>query len=230
MKLIIAKPSPFARKVRIVLHEKGMKFEEQVDLPWNPDSLVSDINPLGKVPVLIPDDGNAIYDSSVIIEYLETLSNEPKLIPTEPIRRVRVRQIEALADGIADAAFTESFTDVEAVDGLVATRPRPGEESNARSKFEDAYKAAGGADGAIYTGETYDAINIAAAAIVAANPDGDLLAFLKKTGSSYVGASGTHTFDSNGDVLGTGYEVCQFDGTNFSCPRIWTADSGLASK
>ena len=104
MKLIIAKPSPFARKVRIVLHEKGMKFEEQVDLPWNPGAIVSDINPLGKVPVLIPDDGNAIYDSSVIIEYLETLSNEPKLIPTKPIRRVRVRQIEALADGIADAA------------------------------------------------------------------------------------------------------------------------------
>jgi len=134
------------------------------------------------------------------------------------------------ADGIADAAFTESFTDVEAVDGLVATRPRPGEESDTKSKFEDAYKAAGGADGAIYTGETYDAIKIAAAAIVSANPDGDLLAFLKKTGSNYVGASGTHTFDANGDVLGTGYEVCQFDGTNFSCPRIWTADSGLASK
>ena len=104
MKLIIAKPSPFARKVRIGLHEKRMEFEELVDLPWNPGAIVSDINPLGKVPVLIPDDGNAIYDSSVIIEYLETLSNEPKLIPTEPIRRVRVRQIEALADGIADAA------------------------------------------------------------------------------------------------------------------------------
>ena len=104
MKLIIAKPSPYARKVRIVLHEKGMKFEEQVDLPWSPDAIVSDMNPLGKVPVLISDDGNAIYDSSVIIEYLETLGNEPKLIPTEPSRRVRVRQIEALADGIADAA------------------------------------------------------------------------------------------------------------------------------
>ena len=104
MKLIIATPSPFARKVRVVLHEKGMNFEEQVDLPWNPGAIVSDINPLGKVPVLIPDDGNAIYDSSVIVEYLETLSNEPKLIPTEPLRRVRVRQIEALAGGVADAA------------------------------------------------------------------------------------------------------------------------------
>jgi branched-chain amino acid transport system substrate-binding protein len=133
------------------------------------------------------------------------------------------------ADGLADAAFTESFTDAAAVGGLVATRPRPGEESSAKTSFESAYVAAGGAEGAIYTGETYDAIKIAAAAIVS-DPDGDLVAALKTTGMNYVGASGTHTFDAAGDVLGTGYEVCQFDGTAFSCPRIWTADGGLATK
>ena len=133
------------------------------------------------------------------------------------------------ADGVADAEFTKSFTDTAAVDGLIATRPRPGQDSSAKTDFESAYAAADGADGAIYTGETYDAIKIAAAAKVS-DPDGDLLAALKKTGVNYVGASGTHTFDSNGDVLGTGYEVCQFDGTTFSCPRIWTADGGLAMK
>ena len=133
------------------------------------------------------------------------------------------------ADGVADAEFTQSFTDTAAVDGLIATRPRPGQDSSAKTDFESAYAAADGADGAIYTGETYDAIKIAAAAKVS-DPDGDLLAALKKTGVNYVGASGTHTFDSNGDVLGTGYEVCQFDGTTFSCPRIWTADGGLATK
>ena len=133
------------------------------------------------------------------------------------------------ADGVADAAFTESFTDETAVDGLVATRPRPGEASGAKASFESAYAAAGGADGAIYTGETYDAIKIAAAAIVS-DPDGNLVTALKKTGVNYVGASGTHTFDAAGDVLGTGYEVCQFDGTAFSCPRIWTANGGLATK
>jgi tetratricopeptide (TPR) repeat protein len=86
---------------------------------------------------------------------------------------------------------------------------------------------AGGADGAIYTHETYDAIKIAAAAIMS-DPDGDnLVGALKSTGVNYVGASGTHTFDAAGDVLGTGYEVCQFDGTAFSCPRTWTADGGL---
>jgi len=133
------------------------------------------------------------------------------------------------ADGIADAAFTDAFTDVGAVDGLIATRPRPGEDSTAKTSFAKAYADAGGADGAIYTGETYDAIKIAAAAIVS-DPDGeDTLGALKKTGKNYVGASGTHTFDTNGDVLGTGYEVCQFDGSTFSCPRIWTADGGLGS-
>jgi len=132
------------------------------------------------------------------------------------------------ADGLADAAFTESFTDVGAVDGLVATRPRPGEASSAKEKFESAYAAAGGSDGAIYTGETYDAIKISAAAVVA-DPDGDIVASLKKTGVKYAGASGEHTFDTAGDVLGTGYEVCEFAGSSFSCPQIWTADGGLAS-
>jgi len=134
------------------------------------------------------------------------------------------------ADGLADAAFIESFTDTTAVNGLVATRPRPGEDSTAKTNFEAAYAAAGGADGAIYTGETYDAIKLAAAAIVS-DPDGkNILAAIKNTGTNYSGASGTHTFDAAGDVLGTGYEVCQFDGTAFSCPRIWTADGGLVSK
>ena len=133
------------------------------------------------------------------------------------------------ADGVADAEFTKSFTDTAAVDGLIATRPRPGQDSSAKTDFESAYAAADGADGAIYTGETYDAIKIVATAKVS-DPDGDLLAALNKTGVNYVGASGTHTFDSNGDVPGTGYEVCQFDGTTFSCPRIWTVDGGLATK
>ena len=104
MKLIIATPSPFARKVRIVLREKAIPFEEQVDVPWNPNTIVSEINPLGKVPVLVLDDGKVIYDSSVIIEYLETLRYEPTLIPLDANQRIWVRQMEALADGIADAA------------------------------------------------------------------------------------------------------------------------------
>ena len=129
------------------------------------------------------------------------------------------------ADGVADANFVNDFTDASAVDGLIATKPRPGKESSAKATFESAYAAAGGADGAIYTHETYDAIKMAAAAII----DGDeIRGAVAKTGVNYDGASGSHTFDENGDVLGTGYEVCQFAGTDFSCPRIWTQDGGLA--
>ena len=103
MKLIIATPSPFARKVRVALREKNMDCREQVDVPWNPEAVAADFNPLGKVPALILDDGSAVFDSSVIIEYLETLGHDPKLIPKEEDQRLHVRQIEALADGISDA-------------------------------------------------------------------------------------------------------------------------------
>ena len=137
------------------------------------------------------------------------------------------------ADGIADASFQNEFTDVSALNKVVATRPRQGEDSTVKSGFESAYAAAGGADGAIYTHETYDAIKFVAAAIVS-DPDGDLVAALNKTGQNYVGASGTHTFDSAGDVLGTGYSICEFavsgSSVEFSCPQIWTADGGLSSE
>ena len=66
-------------------------------------------------------------------------------------------------------------------------------------------------------------------AAIIADPD-DLRASITKTGTNYSGASGVHTFDAAGDVNGAGYEVCQFDGTTFSCPRIWTADGGIANK
>ena len=135
------------------------------------------------------------------------------------------------ADGLADSNFQNSFTDVSALHGLIATRSRSGDASGAKANFETAYAAAGGDTEGIYTHETFDAVNIAAAAIAAG---GDLAAAIAGVGSSYDGASGNHTFDSNGDVLGTGYEVCDFaisGGTaDFDCPVIWTADSGLANK
>ncbi|KPK07893.1 MAG: hypothetical protein AMJ64_05200 [Betaproteobacteria bacterium SG8_39] len=103
MKLLIARPSPFARKVRVALLEKGLPFETRVDLPWNPGAQAPSLNPLGKVPALQLDDGRTLYDSKVIIEYLETLGLEPVLLPAEPTARVAHRQIEALADGVCDA-------------------------------------------------------------------------------------------------------------------------------
>jgi len=103
MQLVIASPSPFARKVRVALIEKGLAFEEVMDEPWNPGALAPQWNPLGTVPVLILDDGRAVCDSRVIEAFLETLA-PPPLIPEEPAARIEALAVEALADGIADAA------------------------------------------------------------------------------------------------------------------------------
>lgn len=105
MKLIASLTSPFARKVRILLLEKQLPFELVVDIPWNEESRVPDFNPLGKVPVLLPKTGGGIYDSRVIAEYLE-LAGGPVFIPESPESRIAVRRLEALADGISDAAAT----------------------------------------------------------------------------------------------------------------------------
>lgn len=111
MELIIARPSPFARKVRIALHEKDIAFTERMDVPWSPDTATVAHNPLGKVPVLILEGGRTFYDSSVIIEYLETLGHAPTLYPERPEARVAARQIEALADGICDAVVLTVLED-----------------------------------------------------------------------------------------------------------------------
>ncbi len=103
MKLLSAKPSPFARKVRVALIEKGIPFETLIDAPWNADSKASSMNPLGKVPALDIGQDQVLYDSKVIIEYLETLGRDPVLLPKDPYARVAHKQIEALADGVCDA-------------------------------------------------------------------------------------------------------------------------------
>lgn len=103
MRLVIATPSPFARKVRVALLEKQLPFEAIVENPWLAATRVGVSNPLGKVPALILDDGSVVHDSKVIVEYLETLGRPPPLIPTEPHERILHKQIEAIADGVCDA-------------------------------------------------------------------------------------------------------------------------------
>lgn len=106
MKLIGSLTSPYVRKVRIVLAEKHISYDFEVDIPWNVESHVSDCNPLGKVPVLILDDGTTLFDSRVIIEYLDNVSSVSRLIPKSNKSRIMVKRWEALADGITDAAAT----------------------------------------------------------------------------------------------------------------------------
>ncbi len=104
MKLIGSLTSPFVRKVRIVASEKHIELDFVVDIPWNPDTKVGDFNPLGKVPVLVLDDGSTLFDSRVIVEYLDTVTPVSRLIPEASRQRIAVKRWEALADGITDSA------------------------------------------------------------------------------------------------------------------------------
>lgn len=104
MKLIGSLTSPYVRKARIVLAEKHIGYNFELEAPWNADTHVPDYNPLGKVPVLMMDDGTSLFDSRVIVEYLDSISPVSRLIPESNRRRLMVKRWEALSDGICDAA------------------------------------------------------------------------------------------------------------------------------
>lgn len=104
MKLIGTLTSPFVRKVRIVLSEKRIDCDFEIDIPWTENTQVGHYNPLGKVPVLLLDDGESLYDSRVIVEYLDMLTPVARLLPEDSRSRIMVKKLEALADGICDAA------------------------------------------------------------------------------------------------------------------------------
>jgi glutathione S-transferase len=104
MKLFGSKTSPYVRKIRVLLAEKQIAFEFVEDNVWSPDTKVPPHNPIGKVPALLLDDGEALYDSRVIAEYLDALPGA-QFIPTPVLERVRVRRDEALGDGITDAGI-----------------------------------------------------------------------------------------------------------------------------
>ena len=105
MKLLASLASPYTRKVRVVLAEKKIECDlELVDV--NPvENAVNASNPLGKVPTLVLDDGTPLYDSRVIVEFLDARSPINRLIPDETRDRVAVRRWEALADGVLDAGL-----------------------------------------------------------------------------------------------------------------------------
>lgn len=104
MKLIGTVTSPFARKARVVLAEKKIDYDFELDSPWTPDSNVSNVNPLGKIPVLVLDDETVLFDSRVIVEYLDNVTPNNKLMPAPNRERTEVKRWEALGDGICDAA------------------------------------------------------------------------------------------------------------------------------
>ncbi|HEU4460461.1 MAG TPA: glutathione S-transferase N-terminal domain-containing protein [Methylibium sp.] len=105
MKLIGTLTSPYVRKVRVVMAEKKLDYQFVLDDPWRGESQITQFNPLGKVPCLVMEGGEAVFDSRVIVEHLDVLSPVGKLIPPSGRERIEVRTWEALADGVCEAGI-----------------------------------------------------------------------------------------------------------------------------
>ncbi|CEJ96209.1 Glutathione S-transferase family protein [Caballeronia glathei] len=137
MKLIGSHSSPFVRKARIVMAEKKIDCELVLENVWASDSKIHNFNPLGKVPCLVLDDGEAVFDSRVICEYVDTLTPVGKLLPQERRERTEVRCWEALADGMLDAAV------LIRLEGVLRDEPHrnPAWVARQQHKIEDGLKA-----------------------------------------------------------------------------------------
>lgn len=107
--LLSASPSPYARKVRIALAEKRIPFELLTEVPWDSTTSTPRYNPLEKLPVLIPDAGEPVYESSFILQYIEAKHPEPSLLPDELDDRLTARRLEVLCDGVCDAVVLTFF-------------------------------------------------------------------------------------------------------------------------
>jgi glutathione S-transferase len=105
MKLIGSLSSPYVRKVRVVMAEKKLDFEFVNEDVWAAQTTIAESNPLGKVPCLIMEGGESLFDSRVIVEYLDTLSPVGKLIPSISRERAEIKTWEALGDGVLDASI-----------------------------------------------------------------------------------------------------------------------------
>lgn len=105
MKLYDGKTSPYVRKVLVAAQECGLedRIEREEVLPWEPDTKFAEINPLGKIPALVTDDGRLIYDSRVIVEYLDAQHDGPKLIPDDLDGRMEAMRLNSLGDGMMEA-------------------------------------------------------------------------------------------------------------------------------
>ncbi|VTO15210.1 glutathione S-transferase, theta [Klebsiella variicola] len=135
MKLIGSYTSPFVRKISVILLEKRIPFEFVNESPYSESNGVARYNPLGKVPALVTDDGECWFDSPVIAQYLELLGVAPPMIPSDPRAALRMRQLEALADGVMEAA--QALVREKARPGAQTVRARaapPAGESGSRSR------------------------------------------------------------------------------------------------
>lgn len=103
MILISASPSPFARKVRIAMIEKGIPFTLQNEVPWHADTRTAQFNPLEQLPVLILDDGPPVFESTYLMDWLEYRYPEPSMLPAEPEAAMEAKLVQVIAEGVMDA-------------------------------------------------------------------------------------------------------------------------------
>ena len=108
-KLISATPSPYARKVRIALAEKGLPFQLLTEVPWDSTTSTPRHNPLEKLPVLLLADGSSVYESSYILQYLELKHPQVPLLPDDIDGQLAARKLEVLCDGVCDAVVLSLF-------------------------------------------------------------------------------------------------------------------------
>lgn len=103
LRLISATPSPYARKIRIALAEKNIPFELMTEIPWNSTTRTPLYNPLEKLPVLLLEDGDSVYESRFILEWLEVHYPDPPMLPSGIDDRLAARKVEVVCDGVCDA-------------------------------------------------------------------------------------------------------------------------------
>lgn len=103
-KLVLSTTSPYARRVRITALENKIDFETDIDVPWNENTGVIKLNPLGKVPVWVTEENESIFDSRVIVEFLE-IKNGYRFSSSDPLKYIQIKRIESLAEGIMDASL-----------------------------------------------------------------------------------------------------------------------------
>ena len=105
MILISATPSPFARKVRISMIEKGIPYTVQNEVPWHADSITSRYNPLEQLPILIPEDGDPVFESTYLMDWLEYKYPKPSMLPDAPEQAMEAKLVHTIAEGVADATL-----------------------------------------------------------------------------------------------------------------------------
>jgi glutathione S-transferase len=103
MHLINAPPSPYGRKVAIALREKGVPFETIWDEPWGEHTVTPRYNPLAKLPILLTEEGEALYESNYLLEWIERRYPRPPLLPRDDDGILEAKRLMVLADGIMEA-------------------------------------------------------------------------------------------------------------------------------